>query len=133
MNINGATFGECIHNLRLAAGFSLRAFCVGKNEDPSNWSKMERGVLRPPASDARIREIGQKLGLTSQEDLDALLDHACADRGAVPDSILSNGALVAKLPFVFRTMRGESPTEDELKDLAETIRQEVTARNEYAV
>lgn len=133
METNGATFGESIRDLRLAAGFSLRAFCVEKNEDPSNWSKMERGVLRPPASDERIREMGEKLGLASPDDLNSLLDRACADRGVVPDSILSNGALVAKLPFVFRTMRGESSTEEELRDLAETIRLEVTPRNENAV
>ena len=37
-------FGEHIKARRLEMGLSLRAFCLKNNEDPSNWSKLERGL-----------------------------------------------------------------------------------------
>lgn len=43
-------FGKYIKKLRLEKGLSLRTFCNNLKLDPSNWSKIERGRLKPKIS-----------------------------------------------------------------------------------
>jgi len=125
-------FGVFLKQKRLALKKSLRTFCEEHGEDPSNWSKMERGVLKPPKSLARQRGIALKLGIQSPEELQRLFDLADAEQGRIPQDILSNKELVRHLPFVFRTIRGEVPTEDNLDKLADLIKEEVTPKDEHA-
>lgn len=98
-------------------------------EDPSNWSKMERGILSPPTDFTRLQEIADRLGLSDDEALKReLFDLANAERGRIPEDIMSEEELVANLPVVFRTLRGEAPTEKELLRLADLIRESRTKR-----
>ena len=41
-------FGVYVRRVRLEAKLLLRDFCRQVDIDPSNWSKVERGLLRPP-------------------------------------------------------------------------------------
>ncbi|MCX7044897.1 MAG: helix-turn-helix transcriptional regulator [Candidatus Sumerlaeota bacterium] len=122
-------FGDFIKKRRLELNLSLRAFCLKTGEDPSNWSKMERGILGPPEDYTRLLQIARNLEFEDgSEDSRHLFDLASADRGRIPPDIMNEAELVANLPAVFRTMRGESPTEEELIRLAEIFRRERTKR-----
>lgn len=116
-------FGEHIRERRLGMGLSLRAFCQKHNEDPSNRSKLERGILAPPDSYERILKIG--LHLDYEEDspeMRDLFDLAAVDRGRIPQDIQNDAEAMEKLPLVFRTLRG-TPTEEELMRLADIVRE----------
>ena len=115
-------FGEFIKQRRLELGLSLRAFCIKHAEDPSNWSKMERGILGPPTEYSRLLEIAHHLKLDDKAGKQKIFDLAAAERGRVPEDIMSEKKLVENLPVVFRTLRGEAPTEEELLKLADLIR-----------
>ncbi|MCX7013102.1 MAG: helix-turn-helix transcriptional regulator [Candidatus Sumerlaeota bacterium] len=131
--MNDPIFADFVREHRLALNLSLRAFCQKHGEDPSNWSKMERGVLRPPESSERLLDIAHKLRIASNERLKRqLFDLAAAQSGRIPEDIMCDAGLVAKLPVVFRSLRGDEPTEDELMRLADLIRNEATPRNEPA-
>ena len=115
-------FGEHIKARRLSKGLSLRAFCAKHQEDPSNWSKLERGLLPPPNSYERIFKIGQYLGYAEcSEEMNNFFDLAHISRGHIPKDIQDDAELMAKLPLVFRTLR-DTPTEADLMRLADTIR-----------
>jgi transcriptional regulator with XRE-family HTH domain len=117
-------FGEHIKQRRLEMGLSLRAFCAQHSEDPSNWSKLERGMLSPPDSSARLLAIGHYLCYEDDsQQMREFFDLAQIERGQIPRDILENSALMDKLPLVFRTIRGDVPTEDELMRLADIIRE----------
>ena len=118
-------FGEYIKEKRMGMGLTLRAFCMHNNEDPSNWSKMERGLLRPPTDDARLNNIARMLNMDS-DDTTAMRDMACAESGRVPQDIMSDVNLVEHLPVMFRTIRNESLTGEQLDSLVEIIRKKVT-------
>lgn len=119
-------FGAHIKARRLEMGLSLRAFCMRHDEDPSNWSRIERGLAPPPESYARILQIGQYLGYAEDSPAMAdLFDLASLGRGAIPPDIREDKALMAKLPLVFRTLR-DGPTESELMRLADLIREAQT-------
>ena len=116
-------FGAHIKERRLDMGLSLRTFCLMHGEDPSNWSKIERGMSPPPEKFERILQVGRYLGYAEDsQEMRAFFDLADMDRGTIPEDIKGDPALMAKLPLVFRTLRG-APSEDELMRLADMVRE----------
>ena len=116
------TFGEYFAQLRRARGLTLRSFCKEHGFDPGNLSKIERGRMRPPKPH-RLEKYARALGLAEDsEEWAMLMDLAFVGRGEIPPEILSDQELVAKLPVLFRTLRGEPVDDTRLRELAERIR-----------
>jgi len=116
-------FGEHIKARRLELGLSLRAFCLKHGEDPSNWSKLERGLLPAPDKYERLLQIGEYLEYEADSpEMREFFDLASVSKGKIPQDIQNNAALMEKLPLVFRTLR-DTPTEEELMRLADIIRE----------
>jgi len=119
-------FGNFIKERRLKKRLSLRQFCEKIEADPSQWSKIERGILPPPKSDLVLDEIAKVLALRqNSEDWLELRDLAAIGGGRLPSDLLSDEDLVQYLPLVFRTVRNSKPTEEELHNLAEIIRNNI--------
>ncbi len=117
------TFGEFFQTLRQERGLTLRDFCKKAGADPANISRMERGAM-PPPEDHEILEryaLGLDLKQGSNEWY-KFFDLASLTKGMIPKSIMDDQELVKKLPVFFRTLRGQKPTEQELKRLAEKLR-----------
>lgn len=114
------TFAEFVRDARLNAGYTLRNFCKEIGEDPSNWSKVERELLKPPSDRDKLELIALVLGFDENgEKFQLLFDLAAVafiPKGLVEEEILD------QLPLLFRTVRGEKPTNEELKKLAEKIK-----------
>jgi len=101
----------------------LREFCRENRLDWGNVSRIERGVSAPPKSREALETYAKALRIKSgSEDWTAFFDLAAISAGIIPDAIMDDEALVAKLPLVFRTMQGKKLTEKQLRDLAEVIR-----------
>ncbi len=58
------SFGEYFRYNRVLAGMGLNEFCWTASLDPSNWSKVERGLKRPNVDLGRIFDV---LGLDIKE------------------------------------------------------------------
>ncbi len=110
-------FDDFIKEKRVAAQLTLRQFCQQASVDPSNWSKTERGLGEIPKSKDMLDRIAGILKL-DKSDRDTLIDLAII--ASIPKELRSND-IIEKLPIFFRTVRGEKPTEAELKKLFETI------------
>ncbi len=116
-------FGEHIKTRRLDMGLSLRAFCQEHDEDPSNWSKLERGLMKPPESYERILQIARYLGYEpDSQEVKEFFDLAYIERGNIPQDIQNDADMMEKLPLVFRAVRG-MPDEDELMRLADIVKE----------
>jgi len=116
-------FGEFVRSMRLKGGISLRQFCLALELDPSNWSKIERGLSTPPKGKTMLARIARALEIApNSPEWVELHDLAALERGRLPDDILDDEKLVEKLPLFFRTLRGQKPTPAELRRLAELIR-----------
>jgi ribosome-binding protein aMBF1 (putative translation factor) len=61
------TFGEFVRTKRLEVGLSLREFCSKVETDPSNWSKIERGILPAPANREFLESVAGLLTLKKGE------------------------------------------------------------------
>jgi len=54
-------FGPYFKDLRIRRKLTLRQFCLEHGYDPGNISKLERGLLPPPDSDAKLTEYAKAL------------------------------------------------------------------------
>ena len=121
----GATvhFGEFLESLRKRERMTLRDFCKGAGADPGNISKIERGIMPPPQGEDILARYAKALGVQKgSDDWHCLCDYAAADQGIIPQDLMEDEAVVKMLPAFFRTMRGQKPTEAEMRALVEKIR-----------
>jgi transcriptional regulator with XRE-family HTH domain len=118
----GALFGEYFKKRRLKIGKTLRQFCLDNGLDPGNISKIERGILPPPQSRGKLSHYAKCLGIVegSDEWLE-FFDIARTDAGRIPEDLLSDKEIVAKLPLVFRTIKGQKLTGDQLEKFARAL------------
>ncbi len=114
-------FTDTIKSLRLQKRLTLREFCKLVGLDPSNWSKVERGINPPPGDVAVLERLADFFGLSGEERL-ALLDAAAFQRKEIPPDVADNVILQRALPAFFRAARGHELTESELQNLADDIR-----------
>lgn len=117
------TFGEFVIMLRKRNRITLREFCRLTKIDPSNWSKIERGILSPPKSQEVLDEIAQVLHLKKKSEEYYLLNDLAAI-SFIPKELMSDDELLDKLPVFFRTLRGQPPSNNELDELIKIIKEE---------
>lgn len=118
------TFGAYFKRLRREKlKMSLRQFAAEKGFDPGNISKIERGKLAPPKGKEVLERYAEALEL--EEGTDEWLhffDLAAATRGEIPDELMADEEVVAHLPVLFRSLRGERVSKENLEKLLEMIR-----------
>ncbi len=120
MELNFAKFFKA---RRVVLGLTLRKFCLMHELDPGNISKMERGKLPPPQSEEKLKEYARMLKIKKgSDDWQTFFDLAAAEVGSFPADLLSDKEVLAKLPALFRTMRGQQVTDEELDDLIKLIK-----------
>lgn len=112
------TFGEFVRNKRIAAEYSLREFCKKVGTDPSNWSKIERGLMPVPDNRDFLESVARLLQLKrGSADWYTFFDLAALSQQRIPEDVLAHEEVVSSLPVFFRTVRGEKPSEEELEKL----------------
>jgi len=114
-------FNETVKSLRLQKRLTLRDFCEQVGLDPSNWSKVERGVNPPPGDVGVLERLAEFFGLAGSDKL-AFMDEAALQRREIPPDVADNVILQKALPAFFRAARGHELTEAELKTFADDIR-----------
>ena len=117
---NAKTFAETLHEKRLAARLTLREFCRLAEEDPANFSRIERGLRTPPNNDI-VTRYAKALKLAGQELID-FLDLAAIFRRELPKDI-PDAALAEKLPAMLRTIDRIRPEREQLENAIEITRE----------
>jgi transcriptional regulator with XRE-family HTH domain len=116
-------FGRFFKEMRAHTGLTLRNFCQQNNLDAGNISKLERGLIAPPKSREKLDEYANYLKIEKgSDDWFRFYDLASACSGMIPPDILDDARLAAKLPLLFRTLRGQDVPDEKLPELAELIR-----------
>ncbi|HUT10196.1 MAG TPA: hypothetical protein VMY42_06845 [Thermoguttaceae bacterium] len=116
-------FAAMLKRIRIRRGMTLREFCLRNKLDPGNYSRVERGIYRPPQSKELLEKYAIALALErgSDEWLE-LFDLAAAERGEIPADLMTDQEVIDKLPVLFRTMRGQQVSPERLDELIEKIR-----------
>ena len=117
-------FGDFVKAQRLALDLSLRRFCQKLELDPSNWSKVERGILPPPKDEVFLERLANLLQIEiGSPKWQELSDLAHVDRGEIPGYVMQDEELVKLLPVFFRTIDSIKPTRQEIIQLLESIKE----------
>ncbi|WP_145194200.1 helix-turn-helix domain-containing protein [Planctomycetes bacterium Poly30] len=117
------TFGQLLRENRKSLGLTLRAFAESCQLDPGYLSRLERGVIPPPTQADRLDQLATAVGLPQgSAERTAFCDAAAIGSGRLPQDLVSDEQLMSKLPVLFRTARGETPSREELEALAEFLR-----------
>ncbi len=115
-------FGELVKGRRKKLGLTLREFCRRLVEDPSNWSKVERGILRPPLRREKLRQIADILGIElGSAKWEELLDSAVIGAGEIPAYVMENREVYNALPAIFRTIGGAVLTAEEIERMVDRL------------
>lgn len=114
-------FSKTVKSLRIGRRLTLRDFCEQTGLDPSNWSKVERGVNPPPCDIQLLERLADFFNLTGVKKSE-FMDEAALQRGEIPSDVAQNVLLQKALPAFFRAARGHELTEKELKSLAADVR-----------
>jgi transcriptional regulator with XRE-family HTH domain len=118
------TFGNLVKDLRIGQKKTLRQFCLDHGHDPSNWSKVERGINPPPGDEKTLQRWAKQLGVEAgTEEWQTFMDLAAVARGEIPQDIIDDEELVKKLPVFFRSVRGAELGEKELDDLIRKVKE----------
>jgi transcriptional regulator with XRE-family HTH domain len=121
--MNPNAFSKLLRRLRAEQGMTLREFCLKSGFDPGNYSRLERGLYPPPESRECLEKYASALGLVPGSDAWLeFFDVAAAERGRIPDDLMSDAKVVEKLPVLFRTMRGTPLSSVQLDQLIEKVR-----------
>jgi transcriptional regulator with XRE-family HTH domain len=114
------SFANFIREKRIASGLTLREFCRVNGFDASNWSKVERGLSTPPQSAKILKNIASSIKIQEgSQDYKEMFDLAALS--GIPEGLIES-EILEQLPVFFRTVRGEKPSEEELKILLNKIR-----------
>lgn len=109
------SFGAMLKQLRMAAQLTLREACKQTGYDPSNWSKIERGILSAPKESVvleswlKILKVKKTSSVAKQ-----FFELAELSQGRIPSEVLDDARLVELLPAFFRTVRGKKPDKEEI-------------------
>ncbi|OGD78994.1 MAG: hypothetical protein A2Y64_04105 [Candidatus Coatesbacteria bacterium RBG_13_66_14] len=117
-------FGDFVKAQRLALNLSLRRFCQKLELDPSNWSKVERGILPPPKDEVFLERLAVELGIeVGSPKWRELSDLAHVDRGEIPEYVMQDEELVKLLPVFFQTIDNIKPTRQDIIQLLESLKE----------
>jgi transcriptional regulator with XRE-family HTH domain len=111
-------FHQFVQEKRMERELSLRQFCKEASLDPSNWSRVERGLAKQGQSPEILERISKVLNL-DEDERQTLKDLAIID--SIPAALLPESKVVESLPIFFRTVRGDKPSEEDLKALIKMI------------
>lgn len=116
-------FGEFIRVRRAALRLSLRSFAEKADLDAGNASRIERGRVAPPENAEILDRIASALDLRrGSPEYQQLMDLAAAAKGRIPQDLLSDEEVAARLPILFRTLRSKPLSGDQLEKLIDSIR-----------
>lgn len=114
-------FGAFLKDFRIAKGLTLRQCCEQLGVDPSNWSKLERGISPAPKDTSVVEGWADGLGIFGEE-REQLLDLAALSRRELPADIAADERVMAALPAFFRAARGAELDEAALRQFVEDVR-----------
>lgn len=120
----GKTFGDCLRDLRIKAGYSLRAFAREVGMQPSNLSLIENDKTNPPRDKEILFKLAEALRLKKgSKEWGDFFDLAVQDVDKLPADIASDKEMRDLLPIMLRTVANEKLSKDEILKLIKKIRE----------
>ena len=115
-------FGEFVRKTRLANRISGREAADAVGMLPSNFSKLEHGLLNPPRDGEKQKALADAIGLKNPDERAKFFDFAGEALKAVPADIAEIISEEDALPLLLRTIGNKRLSKEAIKRLVEIVR-----------
>jgi transcriptional regulator with XRE-family HTH domain len=117
-------FGDFVRETRMKNGLTGRDSARKADMLPSNFSKLEHGVLLPPRDAERQRQLACAIGIVPDApEARQFFDLAGAATNAVPLDLADIISKSETIPLLLRTIGNKRLTEKEIEALVELVHQ----------
>jgi transcriptional regulator with XRE-family HTH domain len=114
-------FSELLKSLRIRRKVTLRQCSADLGVDPSNWSKVERGVNPAPKDIEVLKTWADYFELKGEEAVN-FFDAAAFSRKEIPGDIAGNERIMGALPAFFRSLRESDMSNEKLQEFVNDLR-----------
>ena len=116
-------FGNFIRALRLKIGMTARDVAEQADWLPSNFSKLEHGVLLPPKDHVKLKRLAEALCIVEgSDDSHSFFDLAAKTADTVPADLADIISRNQALPLLLRMVGNKRLTAKEIERLVEIVR-----------
>lgn len=118
------TFGDFVRSTRMKNSQTGRDASRKADMLPSNFSKLEHGVLLPPKDAERQRQLADAIGIKPDTpEAQRFFDLAGAATNAVPLDLADIISKSETIPLLLRTIGNKRLSEKEIEALVELVHQ----------
>ncbi|MDO4967494.1 MAG: helix-turn-helix domain-containing protein [Candidatus Saccharibacteria bacterium] len=121
-------FSEFFKKRRIELGLTVRKFAQTKGYDVGYISRLENGLIAPPADTEKVKTLGKALEIKeSSKNWTEFLDLVAIARSEIPEDLRQNEMAIKMLPAFYRSLRKKNLDEKEVEkliDLLEDSREE---------
>lgn len=114
-------FGAFIRARRLELAVTAREVATAIGMQPSNFSNVEHGVLKPPQEADRLAKLAEVLQLKSAPQRKKLFDLAAKATDSIPVDIAEIISSQEAIPLLLRTIGSRKLTNDELQKIVAIV------------
>ena len=118
-----ADFGKYLKGLRKASGKAARIVALEAGMQPSNYSRLEYGVLNPPQVRSKLDRLAKAVGVTdSRSEMARFYDLAAAANKSVPLDLADIISRDEAVPLMLRTIGNKKLTKQEIEEIVKLVR-----------
>ena len=116
------TFSEILKQRRIDLGYTVRKFAKAKGYDAGYISRLENGLIAPPAEAKKVEALAEALEFkrSSQKWIE-FMDAAAIARNEIPEDLRQNEAAIKMLPAFYKSLREKNLNEKEAQRLIDLI------------
>lgn len=115
-------FGEYFKNRRISLGYTVRKFAQEKGYDAGYISRLENGIIAPPAEINKVKFLGEALELAEgTNEWTEFLDLVAIARNEIPEDLRTNEAAIKMLPAFYKSFREKNLDEKEVQKLIDLL------------
>lgn len=115
-------FNDYFKQRRKQLGYTVRKFALEKKLDAGYISRLENGLMQPPADEGKLRNLAIALDLKQNtEEWEKFMDLAAIARNEVPVDLRSNEYITKVLPAFYRSVRNQQLDESDINKLIDLI------------
>lgn len=114
-------FGQFIRNRRIELLLTAKDVATAIGMQPSNFSNLEHGVLKPPQDAARLARLAEILQLKSLPMRRKFFDLAAKATKSIPIDIAQIISTQEAVPLLLRTIGNKKLTQAELRRIIDIV------------
>ena len=116
-------FGKYLKGLRKASGKPARIVALEAGMQPSNYSRLEYGVLNPPQTRAKLDRLAKAVGVPDDGvEMARFYDLAAQANKSTPVDLADIISKDDAIPLMLRTLGSKKLTKQEIEDIVKLVR-----------